>query len=227
VSAVMEFAQRGGGTPIPYDPPVRLVRSGMYRYVRNPMQISCAVVMLAWAGLLRNGWLVVAAGISIAYSAGIARWDEAEDLRGRFGKEWVAYQRQVRNWVPKWRPDSSGEPAVVYLARTCEVCSELRRWIERREPRGLVIRDAEELEVGATGVIRRLRYVDGSYEVEGIRAMGRVLEHVHLGWALLGCAIRLPGVWWGIQLVMDASGLGPRELPSRCEVKGCAVDSRP
>lgn len=108
VSAVMEFAGRGGGTPIPYDPPVRLVTSGMYRYVRNPMQVSCVLVMLAWAGLLRNGWMLAVAGITIAYSAGIARWDEGEDLRGRFGESWVAYRQEVRNWFPRWRPGVRG-----------------------------------------------------------------------------------------------------------------------
>ena len=28
LSAVYEFMQRGGGTPLPYDPPTKLVRSG-------------------------------------------------------------------------------------------------------------------------------------------------------------------------------------------------------
>ncbi len=54
IAAVMEFAERGRGTPIPYDPPRQLVTSGIYRYCANPMQLSCALVMLAWAGLLRN-----------------------------------------------------------------------------------------------------------------------------------------------------------------------------
>jgi protein-S-isoprenylcysteine O-methyltransferase Ste14 len=58
VSAVLEFAERGGGTPIPFDPPVRLVTSGVYRYVANPMQLSCTLVLLAWAVVLRNLWLL-------------------------------------------------------------------------------------------------------------------------------------------------------------------------
>jgi hypothetical protein len=42
VSAVQEFAQRGNGTPTPYDPPKQLVVRGLYRYISNPMQLSCA-----------------------------------------------------------------------------------------------------------------------------------------------------------------------------------------
>ena len=77
--------------------------------------------------------------------------------------------------------------------------------------------DAETLPAGS---IRRMRYVagDGSETVEGVRAMGRALEHLNAGWALCGAALRLPGVWWAVQVVMDASGLGPREVV--CGVSG-------
>jgi hypothetical protein len=33
-----------------------------------------------------------------------------------------------------------------------------------------------------------------------------------VGWAVCGAALRLPVVWQGVQVVMDASGLGPRVL---------------
>src|SRR6185503_17003980 len=43
LSAVQEFVSRGGGTPVPFDPPRRLVTTGPYAYVRNPMQIAGVV----------------------------------------------------------------------------------------------------------------------------------------------------------------------------------------
>lgn len=213
VSAVMEFVERGGGTPIPYDPPKRLVTSGVYRYCANPMQMSCAVVMLAWAGLLRNGWLVLAAVVSMVYGAGIAEWDEREDLVRRFGEAWKQYRVEVRSWRWRWRPYCSGVSARLYVAASCGPCSEVRAWLEARGPVGLEIVDAETL---AAGSIRRMRYEagDGSGAVDGVRAMGRALKHLHLGWALAGAALRLPVVWQGVQLVMDASGLGPRVVRS-------------
>jgi protein-S-isoprenylcysteine O-methyltransferase Ste14 len=210
LSAVMEFAERGLGTPIPYDPPKRLVTSGVYRYCANPMQLSCSVVMLAWAGALRNGWLALAGLLSAIYSAGIAAWDEGTDLRERFGADWVLYRSKVRNWRVRWRPYCAGKPARLYIARTCGPCSEVRAWIEARAPLGLELVDAETL---ATGSIRRVRYLaeDGS-AVEGVRAMGRALEHLNLGWAVCGMVLRLPGIWWVVQVLMDASGLGPRRI---------------
>jgi hypothetical protein len=76
---------------------------------------------------------------------------------------------------------------------------------------GLQILDAEVL---PSGSIRRMRYdpADGCCPVDGVRAMGRVLEHLNLGWAIAGAALRLPGIWQVVQLLMDATGLGPRSL---------------
>jgi protein-S-isoprenylcysteine O-methyltransferase Ste14 len=211
VAAVVEFAERGGGTPIPYDPPKRLVRSGIYRYIANPMQLSCLLVMLLWAGLLRNGWMIVAAGMSVIYSTGLAEWDEAEELKHRFGEDWLSYRKDVRNWWPRWRPHHVGVDARLYMANTCGPCSELQSWLEAQRPMGLEIVDAETLPAGS---IQRMRYVpsDGCASVEGVRALGCALEHLNLNWALVGITLRLPIMWQCVQLVMDASGMGPRVL---------------
>jgi len=217
VSAVMEFVERGKGTPIPYDPPQRLVTSGMYRYCANPMQMSCALAMLLWAAMLRNGWLIAAAFMSAIYSTGIARWDESQDLAQRFGGAWCDYRAAVRDWRVRWRPYHAGPEARIYIAASCGPCSEVRSWIGARRPVGLLIVDAETL---PSGSIRRMRYDpgDGSAAVDGVRAMGRALEHLNFGWAFAGALLRIPGIWQGLQLLMDASGLGPREVTSTiCE----------
>lgn len=212
LAAVMEFGERGEGSPIPFDPPKRLVTCGVYRYVANPMQMSCTVVMLAWAVVLRNVWYALGSLIALIYGVGLAAWDERMDLQERFGEEWRAYRAQVRNWRVRWRPYHAGAPARLYIAATCGPCSELRRWIEARRPVGLKLVDAETL---AAGSIRRMRYeVDGE-RLDGIRALARALEHLNAGWAFCGAVLRLPGVWQAVQLVMDASGLGPRDLRAR------------
>jgi protein-S-isoprenylcysteine O-methyltransferase Ste14 len=217
VNAVMEFAERGQGTPIPYDPPQLLVTSGIYRYCANPMQMSCALVMLLWAAMLSNGWMVSAAFMSGIYSAGVARWDESQDLAERFGDAWRGYRLIVRDWRVRWKPYHAGPEARIYIAATCGPCSEVRRWIEVRKPVGLLTVDAESL---PSGSIRRMRYDpgDGSGAVDGVRAMGRVLEHLNFGWAFAGALLRIPGIWQCVQLLMDASGLGPRAVTSTiCE----------
>jgi protein-S-isoprenylcysteine O-methyltransferase Ste14 len=210
LGAVMEFAQRGSGTPIPYDPPTRLVTSGIYRYLANPMQLSCTLVMLLCAAILRNPWLMLAPTIAVIYSAGIARWNERQDLAARFGHAWRDYRREVHDWLPRVLPYHAGQPARLYIAGTCGPCCQLQRWMEARSPYGVTILPAESLPVP----IERITYEpsDGSSTVSGIRAVGCALEHFNLAWALAGTALRLPGVWQLVQLVMDLSGFGPRRL---------------
>ena len=44
-TAAFEFATVGKGTPVPVDPPKRVVMTGPYAYVANPMQVTSAIVM--------------------------------------------------------------------------------------------------------------------------------------------------------------------------------------
>lgn len=217
LGAVQEFAQRGCGTPIPYDPPRRLVQSGIYRYVANPMQLSCSLVMLVWPLLLRNGWLLVPAVLAVVYSAGLADWDEGEDLRLRFGQPWVEYRREVRNWLPRLAPYHAGAPARLYYAHSCGVCSELGRWVAAQQARGLELRAAESLAEMPT----RLLYVAATEEREyGTRALGRALEHMGLGYALAGALLRLPGPAHLVQVVMDVAGFEEQALGVGCGADG-------
>jgi hypothetical protein len=61
-----------------------------------------------------------------------------------------------------------------------------------------------------------MRYdpADGNAAVEGVRALARALEHIHLGWALLAAVMRLPVMWRVAQFLADASGAGPRAIPA-------------
>ena len=213
LSAVQEFVTRGGGTPVPFDPPQRLVVTGPYAYVRNPMQLS-AVVLLALLGLfLRNPWVAAAGIMAHLYSTGIAGWDEDEDLRRRFGDNWLAYAGNVRPWVPRLRPwrRPVDSPARLFVASGCGMCSEVGGWFARHHARGLAIVPAESHESRA---LTRITFepAGGGPEATGVEAVARALEHVHLGWAFAGWALRLPGVRWFAQLLTDASGGEPRRI---------------
>jgi protein-S-isoprenylcysteine O-methyltransferase Ste14 len=216
VSALQDFALRGGGTPIPYDPPKRLVTSGLYRYIANPMQFCCALVMTAWGAVLRNPWVALGGVMSFLYGAGIANWDEGEDLKTRFGKPWEHYREHVRAWRFRFTPwhDPDRPRARLYVARTCGPCSDVRRWFEARHLAALEIVAAED---HPTRDLRRITYdpMDGTEPEEGVRAMARGLEHIHLGWALAGAWVRLPGISHFAQLLADASGFGPQIIARR------------
>ena len=209
LAAVGELARRGGGTPYPFDPPDRLVTTGPYAYVANPMQLSMTLALVAWGGLL-GSWAVVAlAVVGAAFSAGIAGWHEDGELRERHGEEWDAYRGQVRPWRARWRP-WAGAGAVIYVAPGCEPCAGVGRWIGARRPVALEVRSAAD----APRPLVRLTYVaaDG-IEASGVAAFARALQHLHLGWAALAWLLELPGLARFVQLVVDAVGGGPLAGP--------------
>ena len=98
------LSRRGEGTPLPLECPRKLVVSGPYSYVRNPMAIAglgqgFAVVLWlgSWAGLV-----YVAMGVLVWQYA--ARPSEERDLDTRFGSSYQQYQQSVRCWWPRVRP---------------------------------------------------------------------------------------------------------------------------
>jgi len=217
LTAVQEFAQRGGGTPFPYDPPTKLVRSGIYAYIRNPMQLSASVLFVLLAVATMNRWLALAALLSIAYAAGLAAWDEGADLRERFGPDAATYAATVRNWLPSWRPRIDA-PSTIYFAAGCDPCSDIALWLQRRAPRQLHFIPAEH---HPTMDLDRVRYeAPDGHTADGIAAIARALEHIHLGWALLGFSMRLPIARPILQLIIDASGGGRRPVRSQARHTG-------
>jgi protein-S-isoprenylcysteine O-methyltransferase Ste14 len=208
LSAMREFASRGGGTPYPWDPPDRLVTTGPYAYVANPMQLS-AIALLLVVAAATHSWTVMGVAVSAtAFGVAVAAPHEDVDLTRRHGAAWSAYRAQVRAWWPRWRP-LVAEPARLHLARTCDVCSSTAVALGRLGPTGLTLCPAEE----HARPLRRARYEhsDG-YAADGVSAVARGLEHVHLGWAVIGWALRLPVLDRVIQAFVDALGADPREL---------------
>ena len=227
LSAVQEFVTRGAGTPVPYDPPRRIVTTGLYAYVRNPMQLS-AVLLLCLLGLaLQNVWLAGAGIMAHIYSVGLAGWDEDDDLNKRFGSAWTTYRRGVRAWWPRvrpWRPD--GRDDLLYVAEGCGMCSEVGRWFQHRGVQRLEIVPAEH---HPSRALTRITYEssDGAYTASGIEAVARALEHVHIGWALIACVLRLPVVRPLTQIIVDASGGEPRRIAPRPVISDPSVAPRP
>jgi protein-S-isoprenylcysteine O-methyltransferase Ste14 len=213
LTAVQEFAFRGGGTPVPFDPPGRLVTSGVYAYIRNPMQLSAVILLILIGLVLHNFWVSAAGVMAHLYSIGFAGWDEDEDLQRRFGDRWTAYRAGVARWIPLFRPSHAAEspPARLYVAENCEVCRGVRQWLEQRHPLHLEIVAAE---CHPSSSLTRITYQAGDSEdsARGVEALARALEHIHLGWALLGWFLRLPGICQLAQVLVDASGGQPRTI---------------
>ncbi|WDZ86364.1 methyltransferase [Micromonospora cathayae] len=202
LAAVREFAVRGGGTPYPWDPPRRLVTTGPYAFLANPMQTGAVALLLLTALVTGSLPLVGCAALAVAFGVAVAGPHEAYDLESRYGARWRDHRLRVRPWWPRWRPYLPGEPAVLWLDDGCGPCSGLRRFLDRRGPVNLVIVPAARYPYG---VLWRAGYAGGDGHAErGVAAVARALEHLHFGWAWLGWLLRLPGVTWLAQVVTDA-----------------------
>ena len=94
------MATYGEGTPLPTATAPRLVISGPYRFVRNPMAV---------AGISQGvavGWYCGSYAVIVYSLAGVVLWHiavrpiEEADLKSRFGEAYNDYQRRVRLWLP-------------------------------------------------------------------------------------------------------------------------------
>lgn len=98
---------RGEGTPLPSAMPRRLVVTGPYRYVRNPMAVAGAAQTIG-VGLIARSWLVVVVAL-----AGAVGWDalirpqEEQDMADRFGPDFDRYRAATHCWLPS-RPTRAG-----------------------------------------------------------------------------------------------------------------------
>jgi protein-S-isoprenylcysteine O-methyltransferase Ste14 len=91
---------RAAGTPVPArKPTTAIVRTGPYRFSRNPIYLAFSLLQLGIAVWVNSWWLVatLAAAIAIVHYVVIPR--EEQYLEARFGAEYRDYKTSVRRWL--------------------------------------------------------------------------------------------------------------------------------
>ena len=109
---VWEFAWRGIGTPVPFDPPRRLVISGPYRFVRNPMYLGTGMALLGEAIVfpkITTLMLTMIVVLAVVVSALVMLYEEPT-LRRMFDGDYENYCRNVHRWIPRLRPFDNPQP---------------------------------------------------------------------------------------------------------------------
>jgi protein-S-isoprenylcysteine O-methyltransferase Ste14 len=98
------FALVGLGTPAPVAPPTRLVVSGQYRHVRNPMYVAVLVIVIGQGLVLWSAVLLqYAALLWLLFHVFVVLYEEPT-LASQFGEPYEVYRRNVRRWWPRIRP---------------------------------------------------------------------------------------------------------------------------
>jgi protein-S-isoprenylcysteine O-methyltransferase Ste14 len=105
VVAVVVFAYairtfQTAGTPVPGNEPTTvIVRTGPYRWSRNPIYVAFSLFQLGIASWVNSVWLLATLIAAVALMAAVVIPREERYLERRFGADYVEYKRAVRRWL--------------------------------------------------------------------------------------------------------------------------------
>lgn len=91
---------RMAGTSVPGNKPTTvIVRTGPYRFSRNPIYLAFFVLHLGLAIWVNSLWLVATLIPTVAIIAVVVVPREERYLTGRFGAAYLQYKASVRRWL--------------------------------------------------------------------------------------------------------------------------------
>jgi len=96
------FFIEGEGSPAPWLPPTKLMVTGPYRYVRNPMNIGVLLILTAQALLFTSLPIAIWLATLIVVYTLLFIFVEEPALEKRFGDDYVLYKANVRRWLPRF-----------------------------------------------------------------------------------------------------------------------------
>lgn len=178
LSANQSLCLQGDGTPIPLDPTKRLVTTGIYAYVSNPMQLSAALGFLVLGVFLMNVWIIAAALMAWVFVQGMVRWHHRHDLLKRFPTGWPEYKQNVPEWLPRWTPWIKGE-ATLHLRQDHGVLWKL-------------LTHAKGLQVLPTSGQATYENTENLAGFRGASAVLVALTHINFAWMIFAAGLLLP-----------------------------------
>ena len=91
---------RAAGTPVPGNQPTtNIVRTGPYRFSRNPIYLSFFVMQLGIALWISSIWMVATLIPAAALVSRVVVPREERYLESRFGQQYSSYRDSVRRWL--------------------------------------------------------------------------------------------------------------------------------
>lgn len=102
--------QFGHGTPMPLDPPRRLVTCGPYRWVRNPQGIAMVLMVIGEVLAVRSALLWLLLPATVVYLELLVGPYEERQLTRDFGTVYTEYADRVRKWFPRSTIYRNAEP---------------------------------------------------------------------------------------------------------------------
>ena len=104
VDSFARFALEGLGTPAPIAPPQKLVVTGLYRYVRNPIYIAVVAVIIGQALVFGDPRLLWYGALLWLFFHVWVVMIEEPTLKQTFGTEYESFRNNVPRWIPRLTP---------------------------------------------------------------------------------------------------------------------------
>lgn len=91
---------RAAGTPVPGNQPTTaIVRTGPYRFSRNPIYLAFSLLQLGIAIWVDSLWLLGTLVAAVAVMACVVIPKEERYLERKFGADYLDYKASVRRWL--------------------------------------------------------------------------------------------------------------------------------
>lgn len=97
---VMQFF-RARGTPVPLNPPQKLITTGLYAHVRNPMITGLFLLMLGLGVLFGSlSLILIFTPLFILLNVLYVKAVEEKEMEKKFGQEYLEYKKNVPMFIP-------------------------------------------------------------------------------------------------------------------------------
>lgn len=102
VKSIIDISLKGDGTLAPWSPAKKLVVTGLYRYVRNPMIIGVLLTLIGESICIDSKKIFIWAIIFFIINNIFFFFYEEPNLAKKFGEEYRKYKKEVPRWIPKF-----------------------------------------------------------------------------------------------------------------------------
>jgi protein-S-isoprenylcysteine O-methyltransferase Ste14 len=99
--AAVTLAKHSGASGAPGDPTKKLVTTGPYRWMRNPIYAGDALLVFGVAFFTHSPTLLIVAFLLLPCMDLFVRRVEEPHTEQRFGDAYREYQQRIPRWIPK------------------------------------------------------------------------------------------------------------------------------
>ena len=94
---------RARGSPVPLNPPQKLLTTGLYSQIRNPMLLGW-IIMLFGVGLLLNSisLIFIFTPLFILVNILYLKTIEEKEMEKKFGEQYLKYKESVPMFIPRF-----------------------------------------------------------------------------------------------------------------------------